>query len=99
MSNLTLEVCGVRSTSDMSEMLCSKDGFMNRKGSGNETRFDGVATKIDAARNSAPGIGVRLKYTRWCERCGKDKPAAGAKQLMPGVFRCADCCAGLRHNA
>ena len=69
---------------------------MKIKSKGNETRYDGPAAKIEEARRSAPGTGVFMKYTRWCFKCGKDKPAAGAKQMMPGVFRCADC---LSHNA
>lgn len=58
---------------------------------GFETRYDSPAEQIEAARRSAPGVGVLMRYTRWCARCGKDKPAKGAKQMRPGVFRCADC--------
>lgn len=70
------------------------DDEMKVRNRGNETRYDGAAAQIDAARNSAPGCGVFLKYTRWCAKCRKDKPASGAKQMLPGIFKCADCLAG-----
>ncbi len=66
---------------------------MKQRSKGMGTRFDGPAAVIDAMRDSAPGLGVFLKYSRWCHKCGKDKPAKGARQIRPGVFRCADCAA------
>lgn len=66
---------------------------MKYQGAGNETRFDSPEHQIERARNSAPGVGVRVSYKRWCGKCKMDKPAAGAKQLAPGIFKCADCIA------
>ena len=64
---------------------------MKRQGAGNETRYDGPEHKIESERKGAPGVGVFMSYKRWCMKCRQDKPAAGAKQIMPGVFKCSDC--------
>jgi hypothetical protein len=64
---------------------------MKIQGQGNETRYDGLDAKIEAARNGAPGMGLFLKYKRWCFKCSQDKPSAGSRQVRPGMYKCYDC--------
>lgn len=58
------------------------------------TRFDKMTgNAIDIARESAPGVGVRLRYDRiFCAKCQQDKSTKGGKRRA-GMFFCADCCA------